>query len=65
MNSQATPNARRAELIAGLIVLALGAPFVFVYARAMADGETRRREAPLRAILGDESFERLARGEKT
>jgi peroxiredoxin len=57
--------ARRGELAAALIVLALGVPFVFLFARAMADGETRRREAPLRAILGDESYERLARGDKT
>jgi peroxiredoxin len=56
---------KRGELIASLIVIALGTPFVFVYARAMADAETRRREAPLRAMLGDESYERLVRGEKT
>jgi len=36
-----------------------------VYARAMAEGEARRREAPLRGVLGDDSFERLARGERT
>jgi peroxiredoxin len=57
--------ATRGELIAGLIVLALGTPFVFIYARAMADGETRRREVPLRVMLGDGAYERLARGEKT
>jgi peroxiredoxin len=56
---------RRGELLAGLIVLALGAPLVFMYARAMAEGETRRRETPLRAMLGDEAYERLARGERT
>jgi peroxiredoxin len=57
------PHAR--ELWAGLLVLCLGAPFVFVFARAMADAEVRRREAPLRAMVGDEAFESLARGEKT
>ncbi|MFI5306048.1 MAG: TlpA family protein disulfide reductase [Polyangiales bacterium] len=62
---KARARSRRAELYAALIVAAVGAPLVFVYARAMAEGETRRREAPLRAILGDESFERLARGERT
>ena len=56
---------RRAELYAGLIALCVGAPLVFMYARAMAEGEQRRREVPMRALLGDESFERLARGEKT
>jgi peroxiredoxin len=56
---------KRGEWLAGLIVLCIGAPLVFIYARAMADGEVRRQEAPLRAILGDEYFERLSRGEKT
>lgn len=56
---------KRGEWLAGLIVLCIGAPLVFMYARAMAEGEQRRREAPLRAILGDDYFERLARGEKT
>jgi peroxiredoxin len=55
----------RAELIAGAIVLALGAPLVFSYAHALADGETRRKETPLRALLGHANFDRLARGEKT
>jgi peroxiredoxin len=31
----------------------------------MADGDTRRREVPLRALLGDEVFEALAEGERT
>jgi peroxiredoxin len=56
---------KRRELLAGLPVLLLGTPAVFAFARAMADGETRRREAPLRGVLGDEAFERLRRGEKT
>jgi peroxiredoxin len=62
---QTSTRGRRAELYAALIVAAIGVPLVFLYARAMAEGETRRREAPLRAILGDETFERLARGERT
>lgn len=53
------------ELVVALIVLALGTPIVFAFARAMADGEQRRRQGPLRALLGDESYERLSRGEKT
>lgn len=57
--------ARRVELTAALIALCVGAPLVFLYARAMADGELRRRQAPLRAMIGDSAFERLARGEKT
>lgn len=57
--------AKGRELWAALLVLLLGAPFVFVFARAMADGEVRRREGPLRAMLGDETFDALSRGEKT
>jgi peroxiredoxin len=38
---------------------------VFVFTRAMADGELRRREAPLRAMLGDQAFEALDQGKKT
>ncbi len=59
-----TRNKRR-ELIATLIVALLGTPLVFMYARAMASSEARRRETPLRALLGDDSYERLARGERT
>ena len=55
----------RREHFAGLIVLLLGLPMVFGFGRAIVDGERQRREAPLRAILGDETFERLERGEKT
>jgi peroxiredoxin len=56
---------RRVELWAALIALCVGAPLVFLYARAMADGELRRRQAPLRVMIGDVAFEKLARGEKT
>lgn len=59
------PKTRRGEAIAALVVLCLGTPLVFLYARAMADSEQRRRQGPLRALLGDDSFERLSRGEKT
>jgi peroxiredoxin len=53
------------EFWAALVVLCLGAPFVFIFTRAMADAELRRREAPLRAMVGDQAFDSLARGEKT
>jgi peroxiredoxin len=66
MSPQPKPKARsRGEWIAGLLVLAIGVPLVFMYARAMAEGEVRRHEGPLRAMIGDAVFERLARGEKT
>ncbi|HTU58195.1 MAG TPA: TlpA disulfide reductase family protein [Polyangiales bacterium] len=57
--------AKNRELWAALLVLILGAPFVFVFARAMADGEVRRREGPLRAMLGDQAFNALSQGQKT
>lgn len=47
----------REDWIAGLIVVALGAPFVYAMAGALAEGESRRRETPLRALLGDDAFE--------
>jgi peroxiredoxin len=53
------------EFWAALVVLCLGAPFVFVFARAMAEAEVHRREGPLRAMVGDQAFEALSRGEKT
>lgn len=56
---------KRAEWLAGLLVLALGAPLIFLFSRAMADGEQRRYEAPLRAMLGEHVYDQLARGEKT
>lgn len=57
--------ARRADWIAAVIAACIGAPLVFVYARAMADGESQRREAPLRAVIGEQFYEPLTRGEKT
>jgi peroxiredoxin len=67
MNRAATAegHGRSREIWAALLMLVLGMPFVFVFTRAMADAEVRRREAPLRAMLGDEAFETLDRGEKT
>jgi peroxiredoxin len=56
---------QRRELWAGLLIFCLGAPFIFIFARAMADAEVIRREGPLRAMIGNQTFEALARGEKT
>jgi peroxiredoxin len=53
------------EHFAGIVVLLLGLPMVFGFGRAIVDGERQRREAPLRALLGDTTFEMLERGEKT
>lgn len=53
---------KREDLLAALVVLLVGGPFAFMFASAFTDGETRRREAPLRALLGDEAFEALTHG---
>jgi len=45
------------EIIAAAIVVALGGPFVYMFGTAVADGNTRAREAPLRAILGNAEYE--------
>jgi peroxiredoxin len=58
-------NGRRFEIVPLAVTLALGTPLVVAFAGAIVDGETRRREAPLRAMLGDRAFEELARGETT
>ena len=53
---------RREDVAAALIVLLVGAPLAYMLASAFADGETRRRETPLRALLGDAAYETLSRG---
>lgn len=55
----------RSEIVPAVVAMLVGAPLLCAFAMALTDGETRRREGPLRAILGDEVFEDLARGEKT
>jgi len=42
----------RVEYLAGIVTFAVGAPLLFLLASALADGEVRRRDAPLRARLG-------------
>jgi len=53
---------RREDIVAALLVLLVGGPLAYMLASAFADGETRRRETPLRSLLGDAAFETLARG---
>lgn len=50
------------ELWATLIALCVGAPLVFLFARAAADSEVRRKETPVRAMLGDEAFDAIRAG---
>jgi peroxiredoxin len=45
-----------------VIVAVPGLLCAFVLGTAFADGELRRREAPLRAILGNEAFDELSAG---
>ncbi len=53
----------RAQPLAALLTLLLGAPLVFFFTRAVHDGIERHRQTPLRAVLGDERFEALEEGE--
>src|SRR6478736_4462176 len=50
------------ERIAAICAIALGAPLVFFFARAVADGNARFEETPLRAVIGDARFEALSAG---
>jgi len=52
-----------ADKIAAVLAFLLGAPFAFMMVRSFAEGEVRRRELPLRAMLGDDVFEGFRDGE--
>lgn len=52
-----------AETLAAVLAFVLGAPFAFMMVRSFAEGETRRHEVPLRAMLGDDAFEAFRDGE--
>lgn len=52
-----------ADKVAALLAFILGAPFAFMMVRSFAEGEARRHEVPLRAMLGDEAFESFRDGE--
>lgn len=56
---------RSADRLAFAIVLLIGAPLVYALASAFVDGEVRRREMPLRALLGSSQYEALLRGDPT
>ena len=56
---------KKQDLLAALVVVILGGPLAFMLTSAFADGEVRRHEMPLRAMLGDDGYEALARGETT
>lgn len=52
-----------ADKTAALIAFLLGAPFAFMMVKGFAEGEVRRHEVPLRAMIGDEAFEGFRDGE--
>jgi peroxiredoxin len=52
-----------AEKLAALVAFVLGAPFAFMMVRGFAEGELRRKEVPVRALIGDEAFEAFRDGE--
>lgn len=53
------------EVKAAVVVAALGGLLIFLMAGAFADGEARRREMPLRAVLGSANYDALAAGTET
>jgi peroxiredoxin len=54
---------KSADKVAAVLAFILGAPFVFMMVQSFAEGEQRRREIPIRAMLGDEIFEGFRDGE--
>lgn len=52
------------EKLAAIAAFVLGAPFAFMMVRGFAEGELRRRETPMRAMLGDDTFESFRDGEQ-
>lgn len=53
----------RADVLAAALVLLIGGPLVFTFASAFVDGETRRHEAPLRALFGTQIYDQLMHGD--
>ncbi|HEX5656344.1 MAG TPA: TlpA disulfide reductase family protein [Polyangiales bacterium] len=54
----------KADKLAAVVAFLLGAPFAFMMVRGFAEGELRRKEIPLRALIGDEAFENYRDGDK-
>ncbi len=53
-----------ADKLAALLAFLVGAPFAFMMVQGFADGEVRRYELPIRAMLTDEVFETFRDGEQ-
>ncbi|MFK7986144.1 MAG: peroxiredoxin family protein [Sandaracinaceae bacterium] len=54
---------RQADMIALGLTCAVGLPLVYMVAGAYAEGEVRRQETPVRALLGAEAYNALSNGE--
>src|SRR5690242_1356971 len=54
---------KRADIVATVLALVVGVPLAFLFASAMADGSERYREGPVRALLGNQAYEMIRRGE--
>jgi peroxiredoxin len=52
------------DKLAAVFAFVLGAPLAFMMVRSFAEGEVRRRETPLRAMVGDDVFEGFRDGDK-
>lgn len=56
---------RQADMIALLVTCALGLPLVYLVAAAYAEGEVRRTQTPVRALLGAQAYNALSAGESS
>lgn len=54
---------KASDIFATVLALVVGVPLAFVFAGAMAEGAERSQQSPLRALLGNQSYEMLAAGE--
>lgn len=51
------------EIVAAALALLVGAPLMFLFARSVTAATVRYEETPLRAMLGDDRYDALKRGE--
>ena len=54
---------KSADKLAAVVAFVLGAPFAFMLVQSFAEGEQRRLEIPVRAMLGDDVYEGFRDGE--
>jgi len=59
-----TSNSPSPDKIAAVLAFVLGAPFAFMMVRSFSEGEVRRHETPLRAMLGNDVYEGFRDGDK-